>query len=324
MVVHDRVYGLQQIREPVILELIESVPFKRLKRINQAGASQYLFPWKDVTRYEHSIGVMLLLRMFGAELTEQVAGLLHDLPHTAFSHVVDFVFANPHHNYHELFHESVINNSEIKFILKKYKIPVTVAHPENFSLLERDIPDLCADRIDYTFRDFFSWKGDLEGIAAKLAGLIVHRGEFIFKDQYSAEAFARDYLDFDRRVWADPREIALYELLAQAIRHALDKKILTNEDLFTDDVTVLGILKSKGDAYIHKKLGYLTPSFRLESATREHHHLSVKTKNRYVDPKILLGKKIVRLSDVSRKFKTQLIKHIKRGNTNWYVNVYPN
>jgi len=50
------------------------------------------------TRFDHSVGVMLLIRKLGAGsspasalLKEQVAALLHDVSHTAFSHVIDYV-----------------------------------------------------------------------------------------------------------------------------------------------------------------------------------------------------------------------------------------
>lgn len=322
MLIKDRIYGVYDIVEPVILELIHSDPLLRLKNIYQSGASQYLFAWKNVTRYEHSLGVMLLLKDFGANLHEQIAGLLHDIPHTAFSHVADFVFANKQHNYHEQFHESILKNSDIPEILSKYQIPKTVAKPENYKLLELDIPEICADRIDYALRDFYTWKRDLEGIHAKLTGLTVIDNEFVFKNLYAAEAFARDYLDLDEHMWADPTEIAAYEILAQAIRHALDKKILTKEDLFTTDQGVYQILKLHGDVYIHKKLSYLTPGFRTSPANKNHYHLHVKTKTRYVDPKVLVGGKLKRLSFISAKFKNKLEAHIKQKGKGNYIFIH--
>lgn len=323
MILKDQLYGLVDVKEAVIQALLESAPIIRLKRINQAGASQYLFPWKTISRYEHSVGVMLLLRKFGAPLNEQIAGLLHDVPHTAFSHVADFVFANPHHEFHELFHEDLVLNSEIGQLLKKFKIPPTVAHPENFPLLEKDVPDLCADRIDYALRDVYSFTHDRERMQTKLSGLTVYKNEFVFEDYYAAETFANDYLEFDRRVWADPRETAAYVLLAQAITHALDKRILTIADLFKDDEYAMRILKEKGDPFIRKKIGYLTPAFRIEEASRNHYHLFVKTKTRYVDPKIIAGNKVQRLSEISNKFKKRLEEHKDAGQKGWYIHIYP-
>ena len=146
----------------------------------------------------------------------------------------------------------------------------------------------------------------------------------MFKNFYAAESFARDYLEMDERIWADPREVAIYELLAQAIRHALDKKILTAQDLFSNDETVMSILKSKGDNYIQKKLAYLTPSFRIELATKTHYHLYIRTKMRYVDPKIVTSGSVRRLSQLSNKFKQILDEHKKYRKSGWYVDVYKN
>ena len=37
----------------------------------------------------------MLLAKKGASLTEQIAGLIHDVSHTVFSHVIDRVVGNP-------------------------------------------------------------------------------------------------------------------------------------------------------------------------------------------------------------------------------------
>lgn len=322
MVINDRIYGQQEIKEPVIQKLINSKPLTRLQYINQAGPSKYLYPWKTISRFEHSLGVMMLLKMFGASVEEQIAGLLHDVPHTAFSHVADFVFTNEQHEYHELFHEEVINKSEIPDILRAYGISLRVIHPEKFSLLERKIPDLCADRIDYALRDFMAWKHDEERVKFKLQGLTVFKKEFVFTNIESAELFARDYLTIDEASWANPLEAAVYELMAQAIAHALDKKILTHSDLFSDDETVMTLLRDRGDAFIQKKLAYLTPSFRIEPASQAHHQLFVKTKVRVVDPKIKQGNTLTRLSQLSGEYKKLMERHTKRGSAGWYVDIY--
>src|SRR3954470_2850150 len=97
----DRVYGDVTIEDPRLLALIACPTFQRLRGIRQAGPSAFAFPFKTVTRYEHSLGVYLLLDRLGADRRERVAGLLHDVSHTAFSHAVDFVFASEEQDHHE-------------------------------------------------------------------------------------------------------------------------------------------------------------------------------------------------------------------------------
>ena len=96
---------------------------------------------------------MLLIRQLGG-LQEQVAGLLHDVSHTAFSHVVDVVLENEAEDYHEAIFMDVIKQSSIPAILEKYGYEVeNILDTSRWSLLEQSAPALCADRIDYTLRD---------------------------------------------------------------------------------------------------------------------------------------------------------------------------
>src|SRR3989344_2094676 len=152
MKLYDKIYGKVEIKEPVLLELIGSSPLRRLKKINQHGISE--IKGKIITRYDHSVGVMLLLKRYDASLDEQIAGLLHDVPHTAFSHIVDFaVGSHSSQTFHEKFMKRLIFQSEIPYILKKHKFDVSrVIDKSKFPLSEAPLPNLCADRIDYFLR----------------------------------------------------------------------------------------------------------------------------------------------------------------------------
>ena len=124
MRVKDTIYGEFDITEPLLIELINSKPVQRLKGINQGGPINFYEPQMTVTRYEHSIGVMLLLRKLGASIQEQAAGLLHDVAHTAFSHVVDHVYKDNTHSYHDRQHKNVVEESEIPSILQQHAINI--------------------------------------------------------------------------------------------------------------------------------------------------------------------------------------------------------
>ncbi len=109
----DRVYGDSTIEDPGILELIDCPTFQRLKGVRQAGPSALAFRFKDVTRFEHSLGVFLLLRRLGADRRAQVAGLLHDISHTAFSHAVDFVISSREQDHHERLKPLMLDRPDI-------------------------------------------------------------------------------------------------------------------------------------------------------------------------------------------------------------------
>src|SRR5438874_2437653 len=154
----DVLWGEISLDEPVLAELAQSAPVQRLRCIHQAGASQYLLPEKARhTRFEHSLGVMYVLRRVGAGIEEQVAGLLHDIPHTAFSHTADIVFPNDEHTFHERFQHEIVSRSAIPAILAKYDIDLRAAlEPDGYRLLEQPLPWLCADRVDYGLRDMYA------------------------------------------------------------------------------------------------------------------------------------------------------------------------
>src|SRR5258708_27109353 len=115
----DRVYGEVKVEDPGVLALIECPTFRRLQGIKQAGPSALAFPFKTVTRFEHSLGVYLLLGRLGAERREQIAGLLHDISHTAFSHAVDFVFASDEQDHHEGLKPEFLSRPDIASALAK-------------------------------------------------------------------------------------------------------------------------------------------------------------------------------------------------------------
>src|SRR5512136_89386 len=98
----DPLYGTVAIHEPVLIELTQTAAMQRLHGILQHGITGLIGVTRPTTRLEHSLGVMLLVRRLGAPLEEQIAALLHDVSHTAFSHVIDYVFGDhDSQSYHE-------------------------------------------------------------------------------------------------------------------------------------------------------------------------------------------------------------------------------
>ena len=63
--INHKIYGQHTIHEPVLIELIKSKSLQRLKEVDNNGPHVYHYtsPGK-FSRYNHSIGVMLLLRKF--------------------------------------------------------------------------------------------------------------------------------------------------------------------------------------------------------------------------------------------------------------------
>lgn len=142
------------VNTPVLVELIVSPPMQRTKGVSQSGRQPEWTRFGQYSRYDQGVGVMLLLKRLGASLEEQVAGLLHDVSPTAFSHVIDYVFGTTaQHDFQDDHHEDYVRRSGILEIIRKHSLPERCAlHPRRYPLLEQPIPRLCADRIDYALR----------------------------------------------------------------------------------------------------------------------------------------------------------------------------
>jgi len=292
----DRVYGEVAVDDPGVIALIGCPTFERLRGIRQAGPSALAFPFKTVTRHEHSLGVYLLLGRFGADRKERVAGLLHDISHTAFSHAVDFVFASEEQDHHEGLKPEFLHRPDIApAIAAMGYVPEDFHDDSIYPLLEQPLPRLCADRLDYFFRDSLACGVSTTGQVARfLAHLIVVDRTIAFDDAGVAREVAALFAIMNRDWWASPTEAYIYNEFADAIREAFDRGVLTREDLLADDAHVLDRLRSVEGGPIAEKLDHV---FRFRPGAVEGFRPRVIPKTRWLDPPVADASGLARLSE---------------------------
>ncbi|WKZ26105.1 MAG: HD domain-containing protein [bacterium] len=300
MLISDRIYGKIEIKDKVIQELILSKPLQRLKKINQHGAPQYIQPIRNVNRFEHSVGVWYLSFLYKRSIEEQIACLLHDVPHTAFSHAIDFVFPSEKHNFHEKFTEKIIINSEIPEILQKNNINLKkVLDVHKFPLLENDLPDISFDRWDYFMRD-----GTALGFFPKvlvsefIKNVFEKDNKFYFKDIGLASTYSILFMNFSRLIWLDPTSHGSYFLIAESMKTALQNKIINENDLFSDDEALMKKLKTSKNIKIVNLLKRLKVGKEFRYSEKNKAEFYGPNKPRCVDPLILINDKLKRLSNV--------------------------
>jgi uncharacterized protein len=295
---NDRVYGDVSIDDPRLLALIACPTFQRLKGIRQAGPSAFAFPFKTVTRYEHSLGVFLLLRELGADLREQVAGLLHDISHTAFSHAVDFVFASEEQNHHEQIKHEFLRRGDIVAALGPLGFaPEEFCDDSVYPLLERPLPELCADRVDYFLRDGLAC-GEMtaEQVARFLAHMTVIDRTIVITDVAIAREAVAKYAVMNRDWWAGPTEAFIYNEFADVLREGFRLGILHEDDLRCDDAHVLAKLQASASPLIAAKLEHI---LNLRPDRVAAYVPRVVPKVRWLDPPVLDGGEVKRLSELS-------------------------
>jgi hypothetical protein len=164
--------------------------------------------------------------------------------------------------------------------------------------LEKDIPDLCADRIDYSLREFSI------PIAKKcLKDLTVYNNQIVFKNQKSALVFSQNYLKRQMAHWGGYEAVVRYAILAKILKKALRNKIITMEDFLRDDAFIIGKLKKSKDKEILETLTILRNK---SLGNLEKSKIIAHKKFRHVNPLFLKNRVLFRLSEVDKKFKKEL------------------
>jgi hypothetical protein len=308
MIISDRIYGDFEITAPVILDLLSSPSMQRLKGISQLGLPQELHHEFTFSRWGHCIGVILVLRKLGASEEEQIAGLLHDVSHTAFSHVVDWVFGDrSNEDMQDQNHAAFLRRSEIPEILDRHGYSTDrIANHHLFSLLEQETPLVCADRFDYALREF-----PIETSTLCVSHVIDHGGKMTFTDFDIALAFGSAFNKRNMQHWGGFESASRYGILAHAIRRGLEIGALEKNDFWKDDAFMLDAMMSSGDEAI---LGcfIILEHDRLDEFPRE--AASTMKKFRYVDPLFLEGDIPRRLSEIDEPFAENIARNRQINN----------
>jgi HD superfamily phosphohydrolase len=154
----------------LIVDLIDSAEFQRLRRIKQLGLAMFTYQGAEHSRFTHSIGVMHVmtraLNLLGshhaisdeARVVGRAGALLHDLGHGPLSHVVEKVF----HFHHEDWTRRIVLDgaTEVNQILSNFdrQLPEKLAslYQHNYSpafVSQLVSSQLDCDRMDYLLRD---------------------------------------------------------------------------------------------------------------------------------------------------------------------------
>ncbi|MBN8203358.1 HD domain-containing protein [Bacillus sp. NTK034] len=322
MLAVDELYGEYKL-ERVLEEIINSRPVQRLKGVHQGGAGYLVNEKWNVTRYEHSLGVMLLLRKMGGSVEEQIAGLLHDVSHTAFSHVIDGVLENEAEDYHEHIFERVVLESEIPAILKRHHLDFEgiLFDDSQWTLLEQPAPELCADRVDYTLRDMYRYGYiSLEEAHHFLQHLTVVDGRMYLSEIGAAEWFVKTYYKEVIDFFMEPLNIYANDFFAKVLKRSLEKKLLHLDDLLGNDEEVLVKMRESGDLEVKRLLEKIDHKVRAEE-NRSDYDIHFKGKMRLIDPSVMINSKLVRASQLSEEVINRGQKAYEKAKEGVYIKV---
>ncbi|RME13324.1 MAG: HD domain-containing protein, partial [Aquificota bacterium] len=144
------------------LKVIDSFPLQRLRFINQLGIAYLVFPSAQHSRFEHSLGTMELAGRIFESLglrdkrlyqLVRLAGLLHDVGHTPFSHTTEVLLGDKSH---ESIGERVVYEEGILDTLRNcgysyedIELIVELAFKKGGNLPKIITGEFGADRMDY-------------------------------------------------------------------------------------------------------------------------------------------------------------------------------
>lgn len=290
MKISDILYGEYTVNEPVLVDIINSKTMQRLKGISCGGYYPAVNSEGYPNRFDHSIGVFLLLRKFNATIPEQIAGLIHDVSHSAFSHTIDYVVKSNEkaQDYQDSIHNNFIKKSEIPNILEKYGFSLDyILNDHNFPLKENDLPDICADRIDYSLRMIpFVYPNDYADKINKIVpNLCVINNSFAFKDKDSAYFYTKLFNQIDHDEFSGFKSAVMFSLSSKMLKYALDKNYLNLCEFYEkSDNEIITKLKNISDEKIAYYLSLLnkTPDNFINTDNKNEN--TVFCKVRRIDP----------------------------------------
>ena len=201
---NDPVYGFVKVPNGIILELIDHPYFQRLSRIKQVGTVSYVYPGATHTRMHHAIGALHLmmqaldiLKSKGVAITDEeveaacIAILLHDIGHGPYSHALEGLIINAHHESITEVYLDALNKEFAGKLSLAIKIFKNEYHkPFLFQLVSGQLD---MDRLDYLNRDSF-YTGVSEGIVGYdriIKMLDVRENDLVVEEKgiYSIENF---------------------------------------------------------------------------------------------------------------------------------------
>jgi hypothetical protein len=282
MIITDPIYGTIPVTEK-ISKILHSPFFKRLNQVHQNGVSFLVDPRQSTSRYQHSLGALALAQLLGADESTQVAALLHDVSHTAFSHLADLVFQHKSQNYHDLIRKQFLESEEGKKFIAECGISSKELACELNRVVKGD--NLNVDRIDYCIRDLSSinqiYHPEYSSI---LNQLVIEDGVIKCKNLATAKLFFEKFLQVNQEVYFDPKGEAASVAVTTILKKMLDSGELSENDFLTTDDQLIEKIKNSRWKETFEAIG---PGLSFTQSDVPTGLPPVLRKLRYVNPQIV-------------------------------------
>ena len=285
------------------------------------------------SRLDHSVGVALIIWNFTKDKTQTIAGLLHDVSTTVFSHVSDFRKGDAltQTSTEEPTTKMILSDSALCKLLESDGIePKDVVDYHIYPIADNEIPSLSADRLEYMYPSGLALDGSwtFEEIAKTYNDLIIlkneeNKEELGFKTIEMADLYCKKFCMIGHILQLNENKLSL-QLLSQIMSKAVELDVLQEEDFMTLSESKIiekieSFISKKTLSVEEQKFSTMYNTFRKMTKVEHTNQklledkyfcVSLKVKQRYINPLVKVGansQQAKRLSEVS-DFANKLIK----------------
>lgn len=255
---------------PQFLQDAAATPtMQRLKGIGMNCGCEYTsFPSRrnyiPYSRFDHSLGVALIIWHFTADPAQAMAGLLHDISTPVFAHVIDFLHGDHMHqeSTESATAQFIAQSDSLAQVLSRCHLSLeAVSDYHRYPIADNDSPKLSADRLEYTLGNGVNYGFISTEEAARLyQDLTVGVNEYgepelVFRHAEIAKSFAELSLRCSKVYVSDEDRYAM-QMLAELLKSAIDNGVLQESDLYLQERDVIRVLTassyaSRWDEYCH-------------------------------------------------------------------------
>ena len=240
-------------------KLVDTPAYQRLRWIKQLGPINLVYPGANHTRHEHCMGTCHVIGKMADSIglnssdkqLVSVAGLLHDLGHTAFSHLGDEVKGVEDHVIRTT---NIISNTDLSDIISDEGLDpheINQIILGNHKLGSLVSGDLDGDRLDYLVRDAH-YTGVSTGVdmGRLIATMSMSDSNLVIKEKglTAVEALLTARSTMYSTVYFHPFARGAQLMLARAANHAISSDRFSINDFvnFTDHKFLSELNKTGG------------------------------------------------------------------------------
>lgn len=284
---------------------------QRLKGIGLLCGTDWTSLYKNrfyYSRYDHSLGVALIVWHFTKDKKQTLAGLFHDLSTPLFSHVADFRKGDAltQSATEEPNKEIIMQDSELCRLLAQDGLtPEQVCDYHLYPVADNEIPQLSADRLEYMFPSGMALEGswtmeEIQKVYSDLSVLKNEEGidELGFRSVECAELYTYRFCMTGHVLQLNENKLTL-SLLAKITSLAIEEGLLREEDCMKlSEKEAMENFEKNGSENLKKyyrTFRNMTQIEHLEENPGEgYFSVNLKVKQRYINPLVLCSDGITR------------------------------